>query len=159
MSNRESFVKARIKKWLAHPRAPLVIGLMAIPFAIAGYSIGSQVEYPTKENLLETVLSVWLMGAAVILPMVGVLVQFRQDAVPPGLTRVRLTALLSSDVVDALKELAKRRGTTMTEVIRSAISTENFFDEIMAKGGEVLVENARGEIRKLVFPSTRPATP
>src|SRR5438045_3422254 len=43
---------------------------------------------------------------------------------------IKMSVNLSADVVEALKELAEKRNTTMTEVLRQAIGTEKFIDEV-----------------------------
>lgn len=79
------------------------------------------------------------------------------SAPPPISTTARAVAVikmsvnLSPEVVDALKQLATKRNTTMTEVLRQAIGTEKFLDEVSEDQGTVLVEDKKGRVRQLVF--------
>ena len=52
---------------------------------------------------------------------------------------IKMSVNLSADVVKALKELAEKRGTTMTEVLRQAIGTEKFIEEVNEEDGKILV--------------------
>jgi hypothetical protein len=49
-----------------------------------------------------------------------------------------------------LNTLAERRGKTMSEVLRDAISLERWFDETKREGNKVLVEQPDGRIREIV---------
>lgn len=64
---------------------------------------------------------------------------------------IKMSVTLSEDVVKAIRVLAHRRGTTMTEVIRQAIGTEKFLDDAQAAGGKVLVEDKKGRVRQIIF--------
>jgi Ribbon-helix-helix protein, copG family len=64
---------------------------------------------------------------------------------------IKMSVNLPVDAVEALKMLAKKRGTSMTEVLRQAIGTEKFIDGVSAAGGKILVEDKKGRIRQLVF--------
>ena len=67
----------------------------------------------------------------------------------------KVSVNLPTSAVNALKELAAKRGTTMTEVLKSAIGTEKFMADTVASGSKVLVEHGRGNVRELVFPHDR----
>jgi hypothetical protein len=69
----------------------------------------------------------------------------------PRLSVVKMSVNFSHQVVSALRALAKKRGVTMTEVLRQAIGTEVFLDEQRNRGGRVLVEDRRGRVRELVI--------
>lgn len=64
---------------------------------------------------------------------------------------IKLSVNLSSEVVKALRTLAKKRGVTMTEVIRQAIGTEKFLDEVTENGGKILIESKNGSLRQIVM--------
>ena len=64
---------------------------------------------------------------------------------------IKMSVNLSADVVKVLKELAGTRNTTMTEVLRQAIGTEKFIDEVNKEKGKILIEDKKGRIRQLVF--------
>jgi len=62
----------------------------------------------------------------------------------------RVTVNLPGMAVDVLKEIAHRRGTTPTEVLRHAISLERELSEEINQGARILIEKD-GEFRELVF--------
>lgn len=64
---------------------------------------------------------------------------------------VKLTVNLAEDVAQALKEMADRRGISITEAVRRAISTEKFIEDETAAGSKVLVEDKDKTIRQVVF--------
>ena len=65
---------------------------------------------------------------------------------------VKISVNLTEDAVEALKDLAAKRGTTVTDVLRRAISTEKYLDHVQREeGAKVLVEDKKGRIRELVF--------
>jgi transcriptional regulator of met regulon len=64
---------------------------------------------------------------------------------------IKMSVNFPVDAVKVLKKLAKKRGRTMTEVLRHAIGTEKFIEDVHAAGGKILVEDKRGSIRQLVF--------
>lgn len=62
----------------------------------------------------------------------------------------RLSVNVALDVGEAIDELAKRHGTTITDVIRRAVSTCKYIDDEATAGGKILVE--RNEtIREVKF--------
>jgi hypothetical protein len=63
---------------------------------------------------------------------------------------VKVIVLVSQEVVDAISSMASRRGVTMSHVIRCAIGTEKFLDEVNSDGGSVLIEYQDGRVRQLV---------
>lgn len=64
---------------------------------------------------------------------------------------IKMSVNLPVDAVKVLKSLSKKRNVTMTDVLRQAIGTEKFIDEVNEAKGKVLVEDKRGRIRQLVF--------
>lgn len=62
----------------------------------------------------------------------------------------RVNVNFSEPVYEMLDRLAKRRGTTMAEILRDAIALEAWVDEEREKGGRVLVER-NGEVRELLL--------
>jgi len=64
---------------------------------------------------------------------------------------IKMSVNLPTDAVKVLKKLAKKRGCTMTEVLRQAIGTEKFIEDVNEAEGKVLVEDKRGRVRQLVF--------
>ena len=63
---------------------------------------------------------------------------------------VKISANLPNQTVETLKSVAKMRGTTMTEVIRHAISLEKFFADVEREGSKVLLEKSDGKIVQLL---------
>jgi hypothetical protein len=63
----------------------------------------------------------------------------------------KLTLRLAPDVRVALDWLAAKRGVTLSEVIRHAISTEKFLAEEVDRGNSILIEEKGGRIKQLVF--------
>lgn len=66
---------------------------------------------------------------------------------------VKLSANLSRAVVDALRDISEKRGVSMTEVLRQAISHEKYFQDAADRNEKVLIEDASGKIREIVTPA------
>jgi len=64
---------------------------------------------------------------------------------------VKVTFNVCVEAVSAIRSIAKRRGTTMTEVIRQAIGNEKYIDDMLDEGGRILVEDKRGHVREVLF--------
>jgi len=64
---------------------------------------------------------------------------------------VKMSVNFAPEVIRALRELSRRRGVSMTEVLRQAIGTEVYLDKAMRSGGHVLVEDRHGKVREMVF--------
>ena len=56
---------------------------------------------------------------------------------------VKLSAVLSSTVVDALREVAAKRGISMTEALRQAISHEKYFQDAIDQNRKILIEEPK----------------
>lgn len=65
--------------------------------------------------------------------------------------KVKVTVNLTGDDVTALKELAGRKGTTVTSVLRQAIALQKFVDDAEKQGGKVLVEDRDKSVSRIVF--------
>jgi predicted transcriptional regulator len=63
---------------------------------------------------------------------------------------VKTSVNLSDDAVEALRQVAKERNTTMTEVLRHAVSLEKFVHDESRKGSKILVEKPDGNFRELL---------
>jgi len=79
----------------------------------------------------------------------------REPAAPPESSRPapvgrRLSVNVALDVGEAIDMLAKRHRTTITDVIRRAISTYKFIDDEVTSGGKILVER-NGAVREVTF--------
>ena len=64
---------------------------------------------------------------------------------------VKTSLNLPQNAVDALQEIARKRGTTMAEVVRQAIATEQFLHETVQEGGKVLVEGKDKGVRQIIL--------
>jgi hypothetical protein len=77
------------------------------------------------------------------------------EAVATNKERTKITRLsvnLSQEVAEALKSIATDRGITLTEAIRRAISTQKYVEDVLNRGGKVLVEEpGETSARELVF--------
>jgi len=65
--------------------------------------------------------------------------------------KVKVSMNLLQTDVDLLKELAKSRGTTVTDVVRQAIAVEKFLDQSQRNGEKLLIEDKDKRIRELVM--------
>jgi hypothetical protein len=64
---------------------------------------------------------------------------------------VKLTVSLSEEVVNALKEMATEDGTSVTEQLRRAVSTQKWLHEVRKERGKLLVARPTGETQEVVF--------
>jgi hypothetical protein len=63
---------------------------------------------------------------------------------------VRVTVDLAGPAVEVLKELAEKRNTTMTEVLRHAISLEHQVDQELSQEAKMLIQKKDGSLEELV---------
>jgi metal-responsive CopG/Arc/MetJ family transcriptional regulator len=61
----------------------------------------------------------------------------------------RVNVNFSEGAYKTLDELARRKGKSMSEVLRDAISLEKWFEDTREEGGRVLVERD-GEAREVI---------
>ena len=64
---------------------------------------------------------------------------------------VKMSVNLSDEAARTLKNLADENGVTITEELRSSISTELWRTEVEKAAGKVLVEYPDGRIREVIF--------
>jgi len=65
---------------------------------------------------------------------------------------VKISANLSSTVIDALKDIAAKRGISMTEALRQAISHEKYFQDAIDQDHKILLEEPKsGRLREVVL--------
>ena len=64
---------------------------------------------------------------------------------------VRLTANLPIEVANVLKELAKNQKTSMTEILRRAISLEKFANDTVESGGKILIEDKDKKLKQILI--------
>jgi uncharacterized protein (DUF1778 family) len=72
-----------------------------------------------------------------------------------GLTEAeveKLTIRLSGDAMQKVRSLASRRGISINEFMRRAISTEAFFLERSLRGARIYVEETGRTTKEVVFP-------
>jgi hypothetical protein len=64
---------------------------------------------------------------------------------------VRLSINLSTETADAFKALLERKGLTITEGIRRAITVWQFLEDEASKGNEIAVIEQDDKVRKVVL--------
>lgn len=64
---------------------------------------------------------------------------------------VKTTVNIRSDEIAMVEQLAAQRGTTRTEVIRTAIRTANLLHEATQRGAQILIEQSCGCVKQLVM--------
>ena len=64
---------------------------------------------------------------------------------------VNVSVNLSQEVVDVLRELANRRGLSMTETIEQAILNDKYLSDIKKEGSKVLVTKNGKEMQQVNF--------
>jgi ribbon-helix-helix CopG family protein len=64
----------------------------------------------------------------------------------------KVTVNLPDATVDALKQIAKDRGTTVTEALRQVIESQRFLDNAVQDGNDLLIQNKVDKsVRQVVF--------
>lgn len=64
---------------------------------------------------------------------------------------VKTSVNLPQDAIEALREIADDRGTTVAEVIRRAIWVEKYLHDETRKGAKVLIEDDQHRLKELVI--------
>lgn len=64
----------------------------------------------------------------------------------------RVNVNFSEDAYETLKEIARSRGKTISEVLRDAIALERWYEDTKREGGRVVVELQDGRAREVVRP-------
>jgi predicted DNA-binding protein len=64
---------------------------------------------------------------------------------------VKTSLNLPENAVEELREIARQRGTTMADVVRQAIATEQFLHETVKEGGKILIEGKDKGIRQIIL--------
>jgi len=68
------------------------------------------------------------------------------------MSTTKVTVNLPNATVDALRDLAKSRGTTLTEALRQAIESQRFLNTEVESGNRLLIQNPVDQtVRQLVF--------
>jgi len=63
----------------------------------------------------------------------------------------KVTVNLGDEVVQVLKDLAERRSTTLTDVLRRAISNEQFIQNELDAGSKILIETKDKKTERVIF--------
>ena len=65
---------------------------------------------------------------------------------------MKISANLSAAVIEALKDIAAKRGVCMTEALRQAISHEKYFQDAIDQDQRILLEEPKsGRLREVVL--------
>jgi len=73
------------------------------------------------------------------------------DVPSDALPVVKTTVNLTPDAINALRELATARGTSVAEVIRRAIWIEKYLHDAVKSGGKILVQDPDKTMKELVL--------
>jgi metal-responsive CopG/Arc/MetJ family transcriptional regulator len=64
---------------------------------------------------------------------------------------VKVTVNLPEKTLEALKNIASDRGTTVTEALRQVIESQRFLENEVQKGNALLIQNPDKSVRQVVF--------
>jgi len=64
---------------------------------------------------------------------------------------ITLKADISAEVANTLKDLAERRGVSMTRMLQQAIVHEKFFQDVLDKKQKVLIEEGPGRFSEVLL--------
>lgn len=64
---------------------------------------------------------------------------------------IKVTVSLSEEIVNALQEMAKAEGTSVTEQLRRAVSTQKWLYDVRQRNARVLVEDPNVGTREVMF--------
>jgi predicted CopG family antitoxin len=62
----------------------------------------------------------------------------------------RVNVHFSEEVYDELARLAKERGTSLSDVLRDAVTLERYVADAKREGGRLLIEKKDGQMRELL---------
>ena len=68
-----------------------------------------------------------------------------------GSDKVKVTVNLTEDEVATLKDLAGKKGTTVTSTLRQAIALQKIVEDADKRGDKVLIEDRDKTLRQIVF--------
>ena len=63
----------------------------------------------------------------------------------------KVTVNLTGDAIQAVRELADKRGISIGEALRQAIATEKFLSDETSKGSKVLIDRPNQPTREVVI--------
>lgn len=75
-----------------------------------------------------------------------------QTEIQMGQGTHRVNVNFSDDAYEALKEIARSRDKSISEVLRDAIALEKWYEDTKRQGGRVIVELDDGRTREIVRP-------
>jgi predicted transcriptional regulator len=75
----------------------------------------------------------------------------REAAETADSTTIRLSVNLTPEIAESLRSISNRRGITLTEAIRRAISTQLFVEDALDQGAKILISEPDEPVRELVF--------
>ena len=58
---------------------------------------------------------------------------------------MRMNIELSDELAETVRSLAKKRNTSVSDVVRRAISLDNFFEEELSEGNIVILKNKNSD--------------
>lgn len=64
---------------------------------------------------------------------------------------VKISANLSEEVVNALRDIAAKKNVSLTEALRQAISTELFLVDAQRRNAKVLIEEPDKTMKQLIM--------
>jgi metal-responsive CopG/Arc/MetJ family transcriptional regulator len=65
---------------------------------------------------------------------------------------IKVTVNLPEETVNAVRNIAATRGTTVTEALRQVIETQFFLQHEMEKGNHILIQDPKDKsVRQIVF--------
>lgn len=67
-----------------------------------------------------------------------------------GRTTHRVNVNVSDDTYKTLKEIARSKDKTISEVLRDAIALEQWYEDTKREGGRLIVELQDGRVREVV---------
>lgn len=70
----------------------------------------------------------------------------------------KLTVNLPDQTVEAIQEIARKRGTTVTEALRQAIESQRFFQDEVDNGSKLLIKSPDESYREILFNTPKRAS-
>jgi hypothetical protein len=67
----------------------------------------------------------------------------------------KVTVNLPDETVQAIKDIATKNGTTVTEALRQAIESRRFLEDQVDNGSKVLIKDPDQSLREVVFNTPR----
>lgn len=64
---------------------------------------------------------------------------------------IKTSMNLPEESLEVLKDLAKRTGSSMAEVVRRSVATEKFLRDTASEGSKILIKDKDNSLRELVL--------